>query len=157
MLVGGFTWQDYVFGSMDPAMVSSVTVVPNTAYDYPWWVMIEAQNRRHGGRDVNYIPRTPAAAPLASLSGTTLCNLTRFDAEKGEGSVAIIQKMGIIPARSWFNSGFLSRPQRGDKLETGAETLFVEDVDCVERLAPDGVVRDLKYRLFLAGAAHRRT
>lgn len=156
MLVGGFTWQDFVFGSMDPALVSSVTFVPNTVYDFPWWVMIETQNRRNGGRDVNYIPRTPAAAPLASLSGTTLCNLTRFDSEQAEGSVAIIEKLGVIPARSWFRSGFLSRPQRGDRLETQQETFFVEDVDCVERLAPDGVVRDLKYRLSLSGASHRR-
>lgn len=156
MLVGGFIWQDFILGSQEPDFAGSVTIVPLTIYDYPWWLMVERQNRANGGRTVNYIPRNPATALLIELSQSVLCNLTKFKGEQDPGAVQIIDKVGIIPARSWFFAGFQSRPQRGDMMETPQESFYVEYVDVVEKEAPDGVVRDLKYRLHLTGAAHQR-
>lgn len=156
MLVGGFIWQDYILAEQDPSFVSFATIAPLIGYDGRWWRMVEDRNRAAGGKPVNYIPRTPSLSVTQQLSRTVLCNLTKFRGEDAEGAVRIIEKAGIIPARSWWLAGFFSRPQRGDKIETAQETLFVEDVDVVEREAPDGIVRDLKYRLALSGASHRR-
>lgn len=156
MLVGGFIWQDYILAEQDASFVSIATIAPLNGYDGRWWRMVEDRNRAAGGKPVNYIPRTPSLSVTLQLSRTVLCNLTKFRGEDAEGAVRVIEKVGIIPARSWWLAGFFNRPQRGDKLETALENFFVEDVDVVEREAPDGVVRDLKYRLALAGASHRR-
>ena len=157
MLVGGFIWQDYVLAEQDASFAGSVTIAPVTGFDGSWWRMVEERNRDNGGRPVNYIPRTPAISLTFQLSGTVLCNLIDLTAKDADGAVRIIGKMAIIPARSWWLAGFGSRPQRGDRLETALETFFVEDVHVVEKRAPDGVVRDLKYRLSVSGASHRRS
>ncbi len=157
MLVGGFIWQDYILAEQDASFVSFAVIAPVTGYDGRWWRMVEDRNRENGGKPVNYIPRTPSLSVTPQLSRTVLCNLIDLKAEDGAGAVRVIGKMGIIPARSWWLAGPTSRPQRGDRFETAQETFFVEDVDVVEKRAPDGVVRDLKYRLSVSGASHRRT
>lgn len=156
MLVGGFTWQDYVLASQIQDFAGTVTIVPMTQYDFPWWKMVENRTRENGGRSVNYVPRNPLATLIPELSHSVLCNLSKFTGDQDPGAVQIIDKIGVIPARSWFLAGFLTRPQRGDTLETVQETFYVEHVDVVEKEAPDKVVRDLKYRLRLTGAAHQR-
>lgn len=158
MLIGAAVWQDYILASSVPSFAGSVTVGPITGYDGEWWRMVERRNKAAGGRIVNYIPRNPvnSIAVVPELSRSVLCNLIKFDEELQSGAVAVIDKIAVIPARSWWLAGFGSRPQRGDTLETPQETFFVEHAEVVEREAPDGVVRDLKYRLHLAGASHRR-
>lgn len=157
MLTGGFIWQDYVLAEQDASFISIVTIAPLNGYDGRWWRVVEDRNRANGGRIVNYIPRTPSLSVTYQLSRSVLCNLTNFKGTQADGAVRVIDKTGIIPARSWWIAGFFDRPQRGDTLETPLETFFVEDVDVVEKVAPDGVVRDLKYRLALTGASHRRS
>lgn len=158
MLLGAAPWQDYVLGDAEPTLAGVVNVVPVTGYDGKWWVMVEKRQAEMGGRGCNYIPRTPSGNPIPILNSTVIVNLINLKGEDGAGNVRIIGKMGVIAAREWYAKRlFTSRPQRGDKIETGQETFYVEDVNVVEKRAPDGVVRDLKFQLDLAGASHRRS
>lgn len=157
MLLGAAPWQDYVLGDTEPTLAGSVVVVPVTGYDGRWWTMVEKMQVEHGGGPCNYIPRTPTAHIVPLLSSTVIVNLIDLDTEEGHGDVTIIRKRGVIAAREWYvKRGMLSRPQKGDRIETGEETFYVGPVNVVRKRAPDGVTRDLKFQLELSGAAHRR-
>lgn len=157
MLVGVAPWQDYILGDAEPTLAGSVTIVPNTDFDDRWQRMAERMIARNGGRPCTYLPRTPSGAWLPISQSPVIVNLTAMRGEDGAGNVRIIGKTGLISAREWYvRRGFASRPQKGDEIETGQESFYVEDVDVVERISPDGVARDLKFRLALAGASHRR-
>lgn len=157
MLVGAAPWQDYVLGDAEPTLAGEVNVTPVTGYDGKWWTSCEKLQLKEGGGPCNYIPRTPPGAFIPIFSSTVIVNLMDLKDEDGEGDVSIIVKKGVIAAREWYvNRLFTSRPQRGDRLETGAETLYVERVNVVPKRAPDGVTRDLKFQLMLSGASHRR-
>ena len=157
MLVGAAPWQDYVLADAEPTLAGVIEIVPITGYNGRWWRMVENMTARHGGDPVSYIPRTPSGTILPIFSSPVICNLMDLKPEGGEGDVSIIVKKGVIAAREWYvNRLFASRPQRGDRLETGYETFHVEHVTVVRRKAPDGVTRDLKFQLALSGASHRR-
>lgn len=157
MLLGVAVWQDFVFGDTEPTLAGLVTTGPVTGYDDEWQRMVERQIARHGGRSCTYIPRTPSSVLIAIEPATVVINLTSIKGEDAAGNVRVLGKQGLLAAREWYRRGFTSRPQRGDMIDTGAERFYVEEVDVVERAAPNGAVRDLKFRLGLTGASHRRS
>jgi hypothetical protein len=157
MAIGVAPWQDYVLGDQLPslAMVSTAPA-PTLNYDDEWQLMVEDTIRQLGGRPCTYNLSLPSGYFATIVSTPLTIALRKLSGETPHGQARIIKKAGFIAAREWRRRGCTTRPQRGDEVITALERFYVEDVKVSERPGTDGVVRDIKYRLALTGASHRR-
>lgn len=157
MRLGQSAWQDDVLADRAGGLVMiSPGVAPSDGYDFEWWRMVEDRVLDQGGRPCTYNLAYPSGYFATIVSTPLVVAFVDFAAETEHGAVRVTDKRGIVAAREWRRRGLTTRPQRGDELWSAQEYFYVEDVDVVEKRAPDGVVRDVKYRLRLTGAAHRR-
>ncbi len=157
MRIGFAPWQDDVLGDTAAALAMvSTAPAPADGYDFEWWRMVEDRVAENGGRLCTYNLSLPSGFYSTIVSTPLIVALIDFKAETEHGAVRVIDKVGVLAARQWRRRGCTTRPQRGDEMWSGAEYLYVEDVQVIERRAPDDVVRDIKYKLMLTGASHRR-
>lgn len=155
MQLGVTTYQDFVFGDTVAFVMQPPPAETSSDYEYEWWVMVDNRIRAQGGEDVLYSPRVGAGEDPIEPKTVTMA-VIRQQESIVNGQVQIVKPRAVIAQRAWFAAGFRSRPQRNDILDSGQEKYVIEAVHCIGRRAPDGVVRDIKHKLELSGAGHRR-